>query len=86
MLEGFEATREKITQCLNAYAGEFVVGENTTLGINIVANGIKWQAGDNVILSDKEYSGIRITWCSHVHRNGIELGLLQVVPAEKQML
>ena len=39
-----------------------------------------------MILSDKEYSGIRITWCSNVYRNDIELGLLQVVPAEKQML
>ncbi|MCY3709385.1 MAG: hypothetical protein OXG26_10855 [Caldilineaceae bacterium] len=40
MLEGFEAKRENFTQCLDAYGGEIVVGENTTFGINIVASGI----------------------------------------------
>ena len=63
-----------------------MLGENTTIGINIVANGINWQAGDNVILSDKEHPGNRITWYSHVHRYGIELRFLQVVHDEEQML
>ncbi|MDE0461066.1 MAG: aminotransferase class V-fold PLP-dependent enzyme [Caldilineaceae bacterium] len=86
MLEGFEATREKVAQSMNADADEIVLGENTTIGINIVANGINWQAGDNVILSDKEHPGNRITWYSHVHRYGIELRFLEVVHDEEQML
>ena len=51
-----------------------------------MANGINWQPGDNVILSDKEHPGNRITWYSHVHRYGIELRFLQVVHDEEQML
>ena len=86
MLAGFEATREKVAKSMNADADEIVLGENTTIGINIVANGINWQAGDNVILSDKEHPGNRITWYSHVHRYGIELRFLQVVHDEEQML
>ena len=86
MLEGFEATREKVAQSMNADADEIVLGENTTIGINIVANGINWRAGDNVILSDKEHPGNRITWYSHVHRYGIELRFLEVVHDEEQML
>ena len=86
MLEGFEATREKVAQSMNADADEIVLGENTTIGINIVANGINWQAGDNVILSDKEHPGNRITWYSHVHRYGIELRFLEVVHDEEEML
>ena len=86
MLDGFEATREKVARSMNADSGEIVLGENTTIGINIVANGIDWRAGDNVILSDKEHPGNRITWYSHVRRYGIELRFLQVVHDEERML
>ncbi len=86
MLDGFEETRDKVARSMNANGGEIVLGENTTIGINIVANGINWQAGDNVILSDKEHPGNRITWYSHVRRYGIELRFLQVVHDEEQML
>ena len=86
MLAGFEATRDKVAQSMNADSDEIVLGENTTIGINIVANGINWQAGDNVILSDKEHPGNRITWYSHVQRYGIELRFLEVVHDEEQML
>ena len=86
MLDGFEATRDKVAQSMNADSDEIVLGENTTIGINIVANGINWEPGDNVILSDKEHPGNRITWYSHVHRYGIELRFLEVVHDEEQML
>ena len=86
MLDGFEATRDKVARSMNADSSEIVLGENTTIGINIVANGIDWRAGDNVILSDKEHPGNRITWYSHVRRYGIELRFLQVVHDEEQML
>jgi len=86
MLEGFEATREKVARSMNADSDEIVLGENTTIGINIVANGIDWRAGDNVILSDKEHPGNRITWYSHVRRYGIELRFLEVVHDEELML
>ena len=86
MMDGFEATRDKVAESMNADSDEIVLGENTTIGINIVANGINWQAGDNVILSDKEHPGNRITWYSHVHRYGIELRFLEVVHDEEQML
>ncbi len=86
MLDGFEATRDKVAESMNADSDEIVLGENTTIGINIVANGIDWQAGDNVILSDKEHPGNRITWYSHVKRYGIELRFLQVVHDEEQMV
>ena len=86
LLDGFEATRDKVARSMNAGSGEIVLGENTTIGINVVANGINWRAGDNVILSDKEHPGNRITWYSHVRRYGIGLRFLQVVHDEEQML
>ena len=86
VLNAFEETREKVARSIHADADEIVLGENTTIGINIVANGIDWQPGDNVILSDKEHPGNRITWYSHVRRYGIELRFLPVVHDEEVML
>lgn len=86
VLNAFEETREKVARSINADTDEIVLGENTTIGINIVANGIDWQPGDNVILSDKEHPGNRITWYSHVRRYGIELRFLPVVHDEEVML
>jgi cysteine desulfurase/selenocysteine lyase len=65
VMAGFEATRTKVARTLNADRDEIVLGENTTIGINIVANGIDWKPGDNVILSDNEHPGNRIPWYSH---------------------
>ncbi len=86
VLKAFEETREKVARSIHADADEIVLGENTTIGINIVANGIDWQPGDNVILSDKEHPGNRITWYSHVRRYGIELRFLPVVHDEEEMM
>jgi selenocysteine lyase/cysteine desulfurase len=86
VLNAFEGTREKVARSINADTDEIVLGENTTIGINVVANGIDWQPGDNVILSDKEHPGNRITWYSHVRRYGIELRFLPVVHDEEVML
>ncbi len=86
ILAEFETTREKVARSINADSAEIVLGENTTIGINIVANGIDWQPGDTVILSDKEHPGNRIPWYSHVRRYGIELRFLHVVHEEERML
>lgn len=86
VLNAFEETREKVARSINADTDEIVLGENTTIGINIVANGIDWQPGDNVILSDKEHPGNRIPWYSHVRRYGIELRFLPVVHDEARMV
>ena len=47
--------------------------ENTTIGINIVANGIDWNPGDNVLLSTHEHPGNRLTWYNLTGRYDVEL-------------
>jgi cysteine desulfurase/selenocysteine lyase len=54
--------------------GDIALTPNTTYGINLVANGIDWKAGDEVILASKEYpanvypwwaqqeKGVRLVW------------------------
>ena len=82
----FEATRGKVAQSLNAHADEIVLGENATIGINIIANGINWQPGDNVILSTHEHPGNRIPWYNFIKRYGVELRFLPISDDEDQMI
>ena len=84
--EVLEATRAKVAQSLNATADEIVLGENATIGINIVANGIAWQPGDNLILTTHEHPGNRIPWYNLIKRYGVQLRFLNVREDDDQML
>ena len=84
--EVLEATRAKVAQSLNATADEIVLGENATIGINIVANGIAWQPGDNLVLTTHEHPGNRIPWYNLIKRYGVQLRFLNVREDDDQML
>jgi len=73
MNEKFEETRAKVAMAFHADSTEIVLGENTTVGINVVANGFDWEAGDNIILSDEEHPGNLIPWYNIARRHGVEL-------------
>ena len=79
-----DAARSAVARALGAHADEMMLNENTTVGINIVANGIDWHTGDNVILSDHEHPGNRIPWYNVATRHGVELRFLRICndPAE----
>ena len=73
-----EDARAAVARTLSAHPDEVMINENTTVGINIVANGIDWQPGDNVILSDHEHPGNRIPWYNIATRYGVELRFLRI--------
>ena len=66
-------TRGKVAETINATPEEIVLTENTTIGINIVANGIDWKPGDNVLISTHEHPGNRLTWYNLTGRYDVEL-------------
>lgn len=84
--EAFEGTRVKVAKSIGADGDEIVLGENATIGINIVANGIDWQAGDNLILSTHEHPGNRIPWYNLITRYGVQLRFLEVHNDRDRML
>jgi L-cysteine/cystine lyase len=73
-----EEARSAVARTLGADPDEVMLNENTTVGINIVANGIDWRPGDNVILSDHEHPGNRIPWYNLATRYGVELRFLRI--------
>ena len=86
MLDVFEDTRKKVAKALGAHHGEIMLNENVTVGINIVANGIEWKPGDNVILDDHAHPGNRVPWYNFVKRYGIELRYVKTIHDEAKML
>ena len=68
-----QETRGKVADTINATPEEIVLTENTTIGINIVANGIDWKPGDNVLISTHEHPGNRLTWYNLTGRYDVEL-------------
>lgn len=86
MLEIFEETRVKVGKALNASHNEIMLNENVTVGINVVANGIDWRPGDNVILGDHAHPGNRVPWYNFVERYGIELRYVKTIHDEGKML
>ncbi len=56
---------------------EVAFTRNTTEGINIVANGISWKRGDEVILTTHEHVGNALTWLGLKEREGIVLRLFE---------
>ena len=79
-------TRTQVAETLNASPEEIVLTENTTVGINIVANGIDWEAGDNVVLSTHEHPGNRLTWYNLTERYNVELRFAPLYNDHKKTL
>lgn len=75
-----DQARERIARFLNASRPqEIIFTRNTTEGINLVANTFPFQAGDVVLISDKEHNSNLIPWQMQVKRRGI---VLKVIPTQ----
>lgn len=62
-LESEQSLREQMAALLNAPSSEDIaLVKNTSEGLSIVAYGLEWQAGDNVVISDQEFPSNRIVW------------------------
>lgn len=62
----------RIATMIGAKKSEIAFIKNTTEGILIVANGIDWQAGDNVIIADIEYPSNVYCWMN-LKRRGVRI-------------
>ena len=70
--ETAEVCRGAAAQLINADTTEIAFMKNTTQGILIAANGIDWQAGDNVVTTAVEFPANVYPWWSLKERYGVE--------------
>ncbi len=55
--------RGQLQKLINAASiDDIALVKNTSEGISIVASGIAWQEGDNIVSSDEEFPSNRIPW------------------------
>ncbi|HBV57906.1 MAG TPA: cysteine desulfurase [Candidatus Magasanikbacteria bacterium] len=70
-------TRELVAKFIGAGTPqEIIFTKNTTEGINLVARGLNLQAGERVLVSDREHNSDLIVWQVLQKERGIELVIL----------
>jgi cysteine desulfurase / selenocysteine lyase len=66
------AYRAHIARFIGATEAEIAILRNTSDGANLVAQGVDWQPGDRVILSNNEFPANAIPWLA-LRRYGVEI-------------
>ncbi len=65
------ALRESLRRLINARSvAEIALLKNTSEALSVVAHGLSWQPGDNVVISNQEFPSNRIVWES-LQRHGV---------------
>jgi selenocysteine lyase/cysteine desulfurase len=62
-----------VADFIGAELDEVVINRTTTEGMNLVANGLDLEEGDEVLISDMEHPGGRFPWQLKAQRSGIEV-------------
>ena len=70
-----EDLRDLTAQVINAKPQEIALIPNTTFGINLVAGGLPWRPGDNVVLPEHEFPSNLYPWMQ-LESQGVELRLV----------
>lgn len=65
------------TRILNCKTSEIALVPNTTYGINIVAMGFPWRAGDSLVVPENEYPSNLLPWRG-LERLGVEIRTIPV--------
>jgi selenocysteine lyase/cysteine desulfurase len=74
-----EEVRETCAALIHARSDEIAFVKNTSQGLSIVAGGIDWKVGDNVLVYKKEFPSNIYPWLQ-LERRGIEL---RFIPSRK---
>lgn len=64
--------RTSAAKLIGADAGEIAILKNTSEGLSFVAEGFRWQAGDNVVNTDLEFPSNSTPW-RKLDRRGVEV-------------
>ena len=76
-LQDVDQTRRLAARLINATPSEITFVKNTTQGIQIAANGISWEPGDNVLIPENEFPANVFPWLNLGGR-GVETRFIPV--------
>ena len=66
----YEGARVDVARLLGASTDEIALTRHVSEGINIVATGIDWEPGDEVIVTDEEHPAGSLPWMNLAQRRG----------------
>lgn len=70
--------KQSLATLINAEsADEIALLKNTSEGLSIIAKGIDWKAGDNIVISDQEFPSNFIVWDA-LRSQGVELRIANI--------
>ncbi len=70
----YATARKKIAQFINTKSSsEIIMTRNTTEGINIIANGLRWSKGDKIVTTLVEHHSNFIVWLRLKQRYGVDV-------------
>jgi len=72
--EAIERTRQQVARLVNARPEEIAFMRNTSDGLSVVANGLRWREGDNVVTAGCEFPANIYPWM-RLRAYGVELRL-----------
>lgn len=64
--------RSRFAQLLNAQTDDIALLKNTTEGLSVVAHGLPWKAGDNIVIPNCEFPSNWLPW-AQLESLGVEL-------------
>jgi selenocysteine lyase/cysteine desulfurase len=67
----YDDAKGGVARLLGADTSEIAMTRHVTEGINIVATGMDWRPGDEVIISDEEHPGGSLPWMNQARRRGV---------------
>ena len=75
--ERVEETRNSIAALIGANAEEVALVHSTTEGLAIVANGLSYEKGSNIVTCDMEFQSNLFPWQAIAKRQGLELKVVR---------
>jgi len=75
-----EAVRSSAASFLHCQPDEIVLTDSTTAGMNAIALGLGWNAGDRVLTSNLEHPGGRMCWNHLARKKGVVIDEVALPP------
>lgn len=72
IVQAYQNTKEQVGKIINAPPERIGFVNNTSDGLNILANGIHWRTGDRIILNDSEFPANVVPFLN-LKRHGVEI-------------
>lgn len=81
-----DEARVKLAAFLNCDPDELAFTANCSEGVNIIANGINWRPGDEVIISDREHAANSAIWMHLRHKTGLRVRIIRMSVYDEPIL